>query len=52
MATPQHIYQLLDTNNWRIKSPNNVKISRPYNYESHLNKNHYSESEHSDDENE
>ena len=27
MVTPQHISPLLDPKNWRIKSPNNVKIS-------------------------
>ena len=27
MTIPQHICQLLDTKNWRIKSPNNVKMT-------------------------
>ena len=51
MAIPQHICQLLDTMSYRIKSPNNVKMCVT---QSLANKNHqaYSESEHSDDENE
>ena len=49
MATPQHICQLLDTKTWRIKSPNNVKISATL--KSLVNEKHYSESEHSNDEN-